>query len=407
MVIDENGAGPSGHAHAGNGDGDPVSGGSVPPIIAARELPRKPHDIDLEKMHSKLYYDRYLTPEQFLEDLVKIVENAELDLYDSERLWKAKQMLNQASLLVDGCCDAGFRLECRRMAQREADRETKRAAEKAKEEGQSGTVGAGTDSPRAARASTRGTGTALEFTLSDPVAIERKAKRARAESAGASTSPGLIDGDIGEPPLQKRTRTDAAESEDVQMAEVSSPSQRLHGKEFSASNGPNTISATSVTNSVVLEGAPPPAPASPFAPSSSLPAEGVSIANGANAEASALNDAATGPLSESLPSADAPAAASSGEHPEHAPAVELASSPRLPPPSFILPPAALAELSDLLTTRTARLNIEQLEQLRASLLNCVWHRRAEWDRTDLLVEMKASLENFVAEVEEELDDEWA
>ena len=41
--------------------------------------PRYFFDTDLEKMHTKLYYERYLPPKEFLEDVSKMVANAEID----------------------------------------------------------------------------------------------------------------------------------------------------------------------------------------------------------------------------------------------------------------------------------------------------------------------------------------
>ncbi|TIA74891.1 hypothetical protein E3P91_00714 [Wallemia ichthyophaga] len=83
------------------------------------------YDIDLEKIHFNVYKDNYVNPAQFVDDVAKIVHNAELDPSDQDRLWKAQQLLTHARVLVDQAFDGPFRIECQRMA----DRETKRIAE--------------------------------------------------------------------------------------------------------------------------------------------------------------------------------------------------------------------------------------------------------------------------------------
>ncbi|TIC21668.1 AAA-domain-containing protein [Wallemia mellicola] len=83
------------------------------------------YDIDLEKIHFNVYKDNYVNPAQFVDDVAKIVHNAELDKSDQDRLWKAEQLLTHARVLVDQAFDAHFRIECQRMA----DRESKRIAE--------------------------------------------------------------------------------------------------------------------------------------------------------------------------------------------------------------------------------------------------------------------------------------
>jgi hypothetical protein len=80
------------------------------------------------------------------------------------------------------------------------------------------------------------------------------------------------------------------------------------------------------------------------------------------------------------------------------------SPPRAPtPPPFLLPTEELSDLTTSLTTETSLLNVEQLEQLRAMLLDCVWRRRAEWDREGMVLEMSDTMREFVREVREDLD----
>lgn len=84
------------------------------------------HDISLDKVHERLFADRYHTPEMMLADIQRIVENAYHE-GDPDTLSKADQMLNYARIMCDQACDPAFRVDCQRMAQREKDRAKKRA----------------------------------------------------------------------------------------------------------------------------------------------------------------------------------------------------------------------------------------------------------------------------------------
>jgi hypothetical protein len=48
--------------------------------------------------------------------------------------------------------------------------------------------------------------------------------------------------------------------------------------------------------------------------------------------------------------------------------------------------------------------VEQLEQLRATCLGCVWRRRKEWDRDALVGELKEVVKEFVDEVVDDMSD---
>lgn len=66
-------------------------------------------------------------------------------------------------------------------------------------------------------------------------------------------------------------------------------------------------------------------------------------------------------------------------------------------PPLVVPEEELESLSRALKHSTGQLNVEQLEQLRASLLDRVWRARKDWDRTALIVAMRESISRFVAE----------
>ena len=99
-------------------------------------------DMDLERMQSELYKDRYLAPEDLLDDLRKIVHNADVRYNeDPERLHRARAMLTAAEVSVQDF-DPQFRVECQRMAERERKRREefrktreKERAEQEKEDG--------------------------------------------------------------------------------------------------------------------------------------------------------------------------------------------------------------------------------------------------------------------------------
>jgi len=79
------------------------------------------------------------------------------------------------------------------------------------------------------------------------------------------------------------------------------------------------------------------------------------------------------------------------------------SPPPGPPPEFVLDGSLLEELGTALVSKTARLNLEQLEQLRAACFDAVWRARAEWDRNAAVRAMRVLVDELVAEAE--ADDE--
>ena len=80
--------------------------------------------------------------------------------------------------------------------------------------------------------------------------------------------------------------------------------------------------------------------------------------------------------------------------------MEPERTPTPPPPPFELNETALTELATDLRTKTDRLNIEQLEQLRATCLNHIRKHRTEWDRTPLVKELRDVVGEFVQDVSE-------
>lgn len=77
-------------------------------------------------------------------------------------------------------------------------------------------------------------------------------------------------------------------------------------------------------------------------------------------------------------------------------------TPTPPPvyPAFVVPSQELEQLGNALKHSTSSLNVEELEQLRAMLLDSVWRMRTEWDRTQLVGDMLHQTASFVSEVKE-------
>ncbi|KDQ07766.1 hypothetical protein BOTBODRAFT_593884 [Botryobasidium botryosum FD-172 SS1] len=334
----------------------------------AADSPKRWHDIDLEKMHAKLYYQGYLTPQGFLADLSRIIANAENDQSDADRLFKAQQMYHAAhfTLLSWG---QQFSVECDRMAQREKARrrELKKSQEK---EGSSMVNGA--TAGAAPRRSPRHNGQQPEVPMTDPTELERKLKRQRTEGEN-SQSP--MDEDSG-PKSPKRVRISPAEEDadaegeadplDTTMEEIHPPVDSLDVPPPPAPE----IRQPSPTPSLV------PPPSAPV------------LVNGIQSRLSSRGPSPlpTRPLTPQPEHPPTPAAMEE---------VEMARTPSPPPPPFQLDPALLAELSRRLANDTGGLTIEQLEQLRASCLNAIWRRRGDWDRGDLLRDLLQLVQEYV------------
>ncbi|KAF8596521.1 AAA-domain-containing protein, partial [Ceratobasidium sp. AG-I] len=353
-----------------------VSPAAPPPPPAP--APAKFHDMDLEKMHYKLYYTGYLTPQEFLDDLGRIVKNAENESYeDPERLFKAQSMMNTARLMLQGW-EPQFRGECERMAVRETERRLERkrvrAAEKEavknKESAEGKKVGtdgrkagsSGSDEPPAhsygTRRATRHNGVQPEAG-DDPVDIERRLKRQRSEvargsaeplsaGAGGAAEPELLDPDRA----AKRART--TPKPDGSPVDVTAST--------SGTEPAPSLFSTSQLDSAVPRGA-------------------LSVAE-LTGEPNAMD------VSVDLGDPVEPIKGS----PE-----ELSSPPL---PAFHIDEARVTALQDHLVHSTSALTVEQLEQLRALCLSCVWRNRREWDRDAMLGQVMEMVTDFVQQVQQ-------
>ncbi|KAE8232962.1 hypothetical protein CF326_g2005 [Tilletia indica] len=92
--------------------------------------------ISLDKMHTRLFNSYYLTAEEFLDDVQKLVSNAEEAAeVDEDRVTKAYEMRTLALILIEQFVDPAFRVECAKMAKRVREREAASAREEREKAG--------------------------------------------------------------------------------------------------------------------------------------------------------------------------------------------------------------------------------------------------------------------------------
>ena len=426
-----------------NGNMDVDSAPIVAPLL---------HDVDLEKMHVDLYRGRYLTPQDFLDDISKIVQNSELRAFeDMDRMYKAQAMLIATQVSIQEF-DPAFKLECERMAVREHQRreERRKNKEKGKEKEEAVT-----------RRSTRIPGQTLEISIMDPVKLERRLKRQRGPSAGSSHE-GEEDGQGADEQEResKRSRMSTEENERVSSEEAGQAThvRAVHfaaSTEVVGSSQPiqtfGDASAATVLEPMIVDTVPSsgfdptllnPLPSTEnvfgmsrtASPAIKQPASTVAI----NASSSSLPAPLVYNLDSQLESDIPPAllvttnskpslvspqvidhhghgnfrTPSPRQHtsrcrtktPEDLPITTQDPSPviveRLPTPlpQFHVDEMLLSELHQQLAKTTAPLNIEQLEQLRATCLESVWRHRIDWERDGVVRELMEQVERFVEEV---------
>ncbi|BGO94598.1 hypothetical protein NBRC10512_004974 [Rhodotorula toruloides] len=100
------------------------------------------HNVDLDTMASDLYKGFYYTPDDFLDDILRIQHNAEVNKImenDAEAPIRAGQMVNHVKVMLDQTFDANFRAECGKMAERMREKE-KDAPRKGRRRGRGGSL---------------------------------------------------------------------------------------------------------------------------------------------------------------------------------------------------------------------------------------------------------------------------
>lgn len=417
-------------------------------------------DIDLEKMHAKLYYEGYLTPKDFLEDVAKIVANTEVEPIDNERLFKAQQMFSAANVSLLSW-EPQFAVECERMSQREAERrkeKERRRLEKGK--GKVGELDLGRaatpETPYApgTRRSARANGQEPEMAFTpDP---ERKLKRLRSQGGSGDSQESDEENDAGRSPKRARTLSDEEHDGTAQItpvvlqlteeatssinATIIEPLQPGRAVRFANALGMpehdlksllNNYNPPEMPNDVInsqqfaavpeVDGAEPTFPAIPLQPvlnrePSPLPAvvqpEIINVATAVHASDSlavpkpslavhfADDLSGAGPSGSTQQSYAIEAMHANQQDIEMAEPVKLRTpSPSPPPPPpFHITAELVSELQSKLLDRTTDFNVEQLEQLRALCLSSVWNHRSDWDRDDLVRELLGVVDDFAGEV---------
>lgn len=386
-------------------------------------------DVDLERMHVDLYRDKYLTPDEFLDDVRKIVHNANVRANDDpERLFRAQAMLTAAEVSIQDF-DVNFRMECQRMATREQKRRDEYRRNKAKEKAANGQAAQNGAQNLPIRRSTRHTGQQLEISITDPLLLERRLKRARSAEANAEPSEEEA-GDDGH--AAKRSRVSSAEADGQAYPpheHVGSPPPRTHAVRFVddisqkeepssptphandpvpdlpvhfAPEGPNEQRPTAGFDPALLNPMSPETEqltyaSTPTGSTLQLPAEDVTVLPTLNGimhtQASGLQESQSLSNDEQLMTSE-----NQLPLPPASPAPMQIERTPTPLPDFIVDPESISQLRDILRDKTDLLNIEHLEQLRATCLALVWKHRTDWNRAGLVRELAKTVERYVEEV---------
>lgn len=448
----------------------------------------KIHNIDLERIQSHLYRGKYLTPQDFLDDLQKIVHNARAwggGERDNERFAKAQMMYTAAQVHTNEL-DAFFRAECDRMAVRERKRREEWAAANPKPDkngpnaseplGINGDTN-GTSSMvngQIVRRSARHNGEQSDIVVIDPVKLERRLKRCRSSEASGSqdekhqlNNGGLDAMDVDtDGRAAKKPRTESEDSsrvdgittiplaaDDDDPLDLVGPTSSQHGSggrstavrfseekmethiiTYEAQSYPRahvseeTTSAagTTITMSnsrddacvfvqahTSVNGEPSDdVPQVSHHPQSSLSASAAASTSVPSVPDEILDSSQEGPeLSQAPPSEPSTmegvieAQQDSQQQQQQGTAPRTRSPSPEPPPPFHVSEDYLEQLSSILKSSTEGLSIEQLEQLRATCLNCVYKRRSDWNRDELVGELLDIVRTFVGEAMEELSDD--
>ena len=423
-----------------------------PSVVEAQPEVPKLFDMDLERMHVELHKNRYLTPQDFLNDVGKMVHNAVVcQSEDLERLHRAQAMYTATEVSMQDF-DPQFRNECERMAERERQRRTVRKKEKEKEKAKEQVPDGGSETyAPGTRRSARHNGQEPEIAITDVTKLERAARLKRQRSTGPSTGSQASGDETSDGRNAKRSRVNSEEDVSMNTNLPESCNGQQASTVYLSCPQPTPDSADPGDNGGLLPDVPPSAMGGGFDPSLLNPAPPQQpyprffTPSSASAGPSDLPDAMTvdalpprspspalpppdsaqsselRPTSEPLVTNDdalpAPIPPITGEPsapaspapappaPEHDfEAIEVDREPTLLP-EFHFDQNALTRLGEDLRDTTDLLSVEQLEQLRASCLGCIWAHRSDWDRDNLILELGEVLSDFVAEVQADHEDE--
>jgi hypothetical protein len=429
--------------------------------MAQQPQPQRPplYDMDLERMHVDLYKGKYLSPQDFLGDILRIVHNAEIRQHeDLDRLYKAQAMLTAAEVSMHDF-DPHFKVECERMASRERQRREERRKGKNKGKSTDAHAQNGAGYAPGTRRSARNNGQEPELSITDPLKLERRLKRQRnvgdaaidslaseEEHSDARTmkrskvgseddpdpldvvGPTSIPRPIGvrfavepiepmEPlqplqptePLQPLQLNGASHPEQERMVVDTPPRRPRHflsvPDPFDTSDGDVfTVGLGAFPSTNPAE--PQSQPVDPQSPHSSSQEprldQGMSVEN-----LEGLNPNIREGLADSHRPSPGPMYASTPVHDASLPVEQqdlsplpmvVQRTPSPPLPQFHVDETVLLELKSRLRDNTHFLNVEQLEQLRATCLGAVWRNRSSWNRGELLSELFTILKSFTADI---------
>ncbi|KAJ3919367.1 AAA-domain-containing protein [Lentinula edodes] len=423
------------------------------PLDAVQTTPHLPspppqpslYDMDLEKMHELLYKDRYLTPEEFLADVRKIVHNAAMYSHrDPDRHYKAQAMLTATEVSMQDNFDLILREECERMAGRvrkrrmeyKMKRKEEKEKEKEKEREKEGVEAQAPPFLNGTRRSARNNGQRPELAITDPVALERKLKRQRegADGAVGDAGPrGEMDQDGARDAKRSRTFGDSNDRDPLDIITPITTPPRPGGVRFAPSVGssnptplpyimqndnsmsvdqpqpPSTPRGGGVAmllNPVhpgeererTVSARPSPAPQNSHQPSAPVPGDdGNPFLTVSDATRNVPNRKSASPLPQ-IPAHPTSILKSPAPPEKAASPMPIIERTPTPLPNFHVDTLLLEQLHASLRESTFGLTIEELEQLRATCLGCVWRHRTEWDRDALVRELQDVVSDFVAEI---------
>jgi len=408
--------------------------------------------MDLERMHVELHKNRYLTPQDFLNDVGKMVHNAIVcQSEDLERLHRAQAMYTATEVSIQDF-DSQFRSECERMAVRERQRRADRKKEKEKEKERrlrEADAGSETYAP-GTRRSARHNGQQPEIAITDVTKLERAARLKRQRSTGPSTGSQASGDEISDGRNAKRSRVNSEENVPMNLNLPDSCSSQQVSTVYLSCPQPASDSANPNGDGGLLPDVPPAAMGGGFDPSLLNPAPShtdqspyrhffspSSTPVGTHPDPMTIDAQLPRPPSPVQPPQEPEQAPSSESHTASQPPVSVASAPPTPTPitsespapappapgqepdvepidvdreptplpDFHFDQSALARLADDLRDMTDLLSVEHLEHLRASCLSRVWAHRSDWNRDDLILELSKVLRDFTGEVRENHEDE--
>lgn len=357
-------------------------------------------DIDMPRISGGIWEGRFLMSQEFLRAIELVHDNAtkERDTAgEQSETWfqKASRVYTLAVQEVSQT-DPAFDQECQRMAQRlYKGRAAARKAAEEKEKEQSTLLTPAVENAPVA-------------SVSDDIAMAN----------------GTEEGSAGGSAARKRSR------EDEEMSEGGSdrPSKRFKGGEANSGGEVKTVRFNSVLDvveppAIMLNGRNPdqemadndrtPTSPSPIGRSTSRVVDLLASNHGP------MYDPTLGTPTEHVSSTAVPnvplerallALQSTEEGIARAPeglTQHLIVTPRTPspapvtPPEFQLPPELLNDLKIKLVTKTASLDVEQLEQLRAACLDTVWRYRSNWNRESMVHALLERVDKYLKEIGEE------